>query len=529
MIKKFLAMLLLLALMLPVAVACGNTEDASESNTSQQQTGANTDKSDKEEESPLKKIEVTEEFKDGKLSIDGVDISKFVIVIPTDAESRYKIFAKNLAAWIKAVTNHEIAIKDDSAALSQHEIIVGSTNRPESESASGDLQAKKAYKAVLENGKLAINFRYNAPAENVALNALIRAFANNGCNITEGFTNNNLSLEEIQGLVSGALRTEIKDGGLYVHRSTEGQIEAWRDLTASHNDWTKKNPSAATGIQLDFETDSSYIYLKRSIYTNEFVLLVNNKVVSNSWSGTYYEVSDEDFGKVNRFTILMSNLRDTFNWSIQALEIDGACKIKKHKTDLNMLFLGDSITEGFNCNKQQASTYTFYTSSYFNANAVVQGYGSSQCWTEIIDPALANFYQPDVIIIAMGTNDYGSNRGQSKEWFKNRMDAFLDAIEAVYPDVPIIGVTPLRRLISMDSYSYENNYDKVCVANANGGYAEAYREHGATVVDGETLLIKTSHYADVLHPNEVGFTVYGENLCKAIEKNIEQIKSDKNN
>jgi hypothetical protein len=127
----------------------------------------------------------------------------------------------------------------------------------------------------------------------------------------------------------------------------------------------------------------------------------------------------------------------------------------------------------------------------------------------------------------MGTNDYSANKTQTKEFFKDRMDAFLDKIEEVYPNVPIIGVTPLRRLKTMTSSHPDGNYDLNCVNVASAGYEEAYAEHGAFTVKGETLLKETKHYADVIHPNAAGFLVYGENLCAAIKGEIEKIMNNK--
>lgn len=521
MANKILALILVFTLLIPLASACNDAEKTSIKATNQT-TADNTEDKDKPKE-----FTVTEEFKGGKLSIDGVDISKYVIVIPKDAPIKYENFANDLSGWIRAVTKHELKIVEDSVAPVQYEIIVGSTNRPETAATVNGFSGQKGYKAVLQSGKLAINFRSTTSASISAFNALQRAFASNSCNITEGFTNNSLSLENIQDLVLGALWTEIKNDGLYVYKSTQTQADAWKQIMSSSNDWTQKNPWAPTGISLDFETDSSYVYLRLSKIKTGIVVLLNGKTFNTNWSGGYWEIPQNERGKVNRVTLLLSSVRDSFDWSIQALEIDGACKIEKHKTDLNMLFIGDSITEGYNCNNNTASTYTYYTSSYFNANAVVQGNGSGQCWPEIIDPAMAELFTPDVIIIAMGTNDYGANRSEDKAFFKDRMDAFLDKIESVYPGVPIIGVTPLRRLKTMNAVNPDSNYDLTCVNVASAGYEEAYADHGAIIVKGETLLKETAHYADVLHPNDEGFIVYGQNLCAAIKNDIEQIIKNK--
>jgi lysophospholipase L1-like esterase len=272
---------------------------------------------------------------------------------------------------------------------------------------------------------------------------------------------------------------------------------------------------------LDFETDSSYVRLKLSKNTANMVLMLNGKTVKTNWTGGLWTVPKEDLGYTNRITIVMSDVRDSHLWGIQELEIDGGCKITPHKTDLKMLFFGDSITEQFFGGKT-ASHYTAEVYNYFNADAIVQGNGCGQFWPEMLDPAMSELYQPDVIIVALGTNDYGRNKDKGVDWFEDRADAFLDKLQSVYPDVPIIGITPLRRLVSMTSNS-ENNYDKVCVDKACAGYAKSYEAHGAKVIPGDQLLKLPKHYNDNVHPNEDGHALLGANLCTVIEEYIEEI------
>lgn len=527
MAKKILALILILVLVVPFAVACNKEEEPTQGTTTQSQTtkkATSTTPKKEEEETPV----LDEVFKDGKLAINGKDISEYVIVVPAKPENSDNQFASGLASWIKAVTGQEIAIVNDSTAPAANEIIVGNTSRAQSAEISDTFEGTRDYKAILNDGKIAVKFNLGLGSVS-ALNAMQRSFANNGCNITEGFTNRSIELEEVKGLVMGAIRTEITDLGFQVYRSTQAQVDAWHEYTKEgYNDWTYENARSATGIRLDFETDSSYVYLKLSKPASALTVLLNGELAKNGWWGGYWNVPKEERGKTNRITILMSNVRNTHQWGIEKLEIDGGCKIEKHKTDLNILFLGDSITEAFSNAGRPAANYTFYTYSYFNADAIVQGYGSSQLWTDMIDPAMAELYQPDVIIVAMGTNDYSRNRSGSVDYFKERMDAFLDKIQQVYPGVQIIGITPLRRLLSMTASNAENNYDKECVARASAGYAQSYKNHGAIVVQGESLLKDVKHYADTVHPNEAGHLIYGENLCAVIKNDIEDIIKNKN-
>ena len=470
-----------------------------------------------------------EEKEDDKLAINGLDISDYVIVVGEDAPNSAKYFAEYLVAWIRTMTGTSLSIVKDSTAATEKEILIGSTNRAESTKAMNITFSQQwTYNAIIENNKLAIAFDHKIGSTN-ALHALKRAFINSDYDLTEGFSNNAIALEDVKDLVMGAVRKNIESDGLHVHKTTQAQIDAWHAHTAS---WSgnKENPRSATGIRLDFDTDSSYVYLKLTKNVSNLVFLVNDELVVNGQSTGYISIPEKYLGQVNRITLLMSNVGYTDEWAITDLEVDGGCVIERHKTDLNILFLGDSITEGYNNHGHPASTYTFYTHTYFNAEAVVQGHGGSQLWPDMVDPEMANLYQPDVIIVAMGTNDYSGNSSQSVEWFRARMNTFLDKVQQVYPNVPIIGITPIRRLSSMNAnIAPDQNYDTNCVARANAGYALGIKDHNGYVVNGETILSKVEHYADTVHPNEAGFQEYGEVLCFLIEYEIEAIVNAKKN
>ena len=534
MIKRILALVLVMVMMVPIAVACNKdvteepteapTEEPSETKEPNKATNKNENNEELKETDPPRREE-PDPFKDGKLSINGADISSYVIVLSSDPQSADERFANDLAAWVKKITGHEIAIVDDSAAPVANEIVVGNTTRPESADVNGEFEDATDYEAVLKNGKLAVKFNRGTGGYS-ALNAMQRSFANNDCNITKGFTNTLIELDTVKSLVKGAIRTETVDDGLHLYKSTQAQVDAWHALTETGYDaWTKENARSAIGIRLDFETDSSYIKLKLSKSTANMVLILNGKTVKTNWTGGFWTVPKADLGYTNRITVVMSDVRDSHLWGIQELEIDGGCKITPHKTDLKMLFFGDSITEQFFGGKT-ASHYTAEIYNHFNADAIVQGNGCGQFWPEMIDPAMSELYQPDVIIVALGTNDYSRNTDKDINWFEDRADAFLDKLREVYPDVPIIGITPLRRLISMTSNS-ENNYDKACVEKACAGYAKSYESHGAIVIQGDQLLSLPKHYNDTVHPNADGHALLGANLCVVLEEHIEKIIKDK--
>lgn len=530
MTKRILAIILSLLLILPCLAACNGGDDPTptdpaptdaptekptekptqdnEGNKNENENEGNTNKPNDEI------IPEVNPFENG-MKINDIDISEYTVVYATEGgtSTSAENYAKEFAEWVKNTVGIQLTVVDDSAAVGDKEILFGDTNRPESaEAVKEEYDGRYDFNAILKDNKLAIVASHK-DGYYTALGSLKNSLKAAEGNLTEGFTINKLSYEEINEVVAGALTHEITDSGLRLYKSTQKQMDAWKEYT---NGWKSNTdcPEQGGGIHLDFDTDSSFVSFKVS--SGSCVVLVNDELVANGVNDKMYKLDMEN--GTNRVTIVLPT-GNTKNWVVSELIVDAGATVEKHKTDLNILFLGDSITQGYNNHGHPASTYTFYTTTYFNANSVVQGNGGSQIWEKLLDPDLADLYQPDLIIIALGTNDYAN--GCRADALKSRMNTFLDKLQDIYPDTEIVGVTPIKRL-NREMTAFDTN-----LAAANKGLEESFKAHGCFVVDGETMLSKAEEYADYVHPNEDGFLVYGENLCAAIEDLVEDIVANK--
>ncbi|MBR6558926.1 MAG: DUF4838 domain-containing protein [Clostridia bacterium] len=63
------------------------------------------------------------------LTIDGADVGNFKIVYPADASETVAEAAKNMRRILFALTGRIVEVCDDSAAVTEHEILIGNTNR----------------------------------------------------------------------------------------------------------------------------------------------------------------------------------------------------------------------------------------------------------------------------------------------------------------------------------------------------------------------------------------------------------------
>lgn len=530
MTKKILAILLALMLVLPCLASCNGdnepspkpteaptdapTEKPTEGNANSNGNNNSSNNNNNDNQDPDDEIVEVDPFENG-MKINGIDISEFSVIYASQGttSSSAKTYATEFVEWVKDNVNVELTLSDDTAQVGDKEILFGDTNRPESAESKGDgFDSRYEFSALLKDSKLAITASHKN-GYRAALGSFKNSLKASLGNLTSAFTVNSVSLEDINKVVAGAIRHEITTSGLRLHKATQQQIDNW---TAHTRGWEYNTqcPQYGVGMRIDFDTDSSFFSFKVSAGT--CVVLVNDELVVNGVKEYYCELDTDE--ETNRVTILLPT-GNTNNWTVTELVVDGGAKVEKHKTDLNMLFLGDSITEGYNNHGHPASTFPFYTYTYFNADAVVQGHSGSQIWTDMLDPALADLYDPDLIIIALGTNDYAN--GCKANDLKSRMNTYLDKLQQIYPDAEIVGVTPIKRL-NKEMTQFDSN-----LAAANKGLEDAFEAHGCFVVDGETLLSEVDEYADYVHPNEDGFLVYGENLCAAIEDLVLDIIANK--
>ena len=115
-------------------------------------------------------------------------------------------------------------------------------------------------------------------------------------------------------------------------------------------------------------------------------------------------------------------------------------------------------------------------------------------------------YTPDKIIVALGTNKYGS------ETMKD-VEEYYESLMKVYGnEIPVLCISPLWRGDKPeDSAIFErfcNNIKKIA-----GSYKNV------KVIDGFKLVPHLSeYYLDNLHPNCLGTETYGRNLVEEIRR-----------
>ncbi|MBR3508962.1 MAG: SGNH/GDSL hydrolase family protein [Lachnospiraceae bacterium] len=168
-----------------------------------------------------------------------------------------------------------------------------------------------------------------------------------------------------------------------------------------------------------------------------------------------------------------------------------------------VLWLGDSITQGFGP-LRSAQTYVSVANRILNYDIVNQGIGGYVYDKKSL--MKMDGYQPDKLIVALGTNQYGDET-------MTAVEEYYETLTGIYGnEIPILCISPIWRGDQPEGYEKFVDFCKN-IKKIAGSYKNV------TVVDGFTLVPHLKeYYLDNLHPNCLGAEVYGRNLVEVIRR-----------
>ena len=317
-----------------------------------------------------------------------------------------------------------------------------------------------------------------------------------------------LSLEQIRNITVGAVDIWQEADGVRFAKCTKKQVEAWYKLRPE----MAGNVDSATGVRLDFHTNSrsfSFTPVQKAKYEIYIDDVMTHVFVEDDFSSEKRKMIQLD-GKEHRITLY---LPAHSIGALESVEIDDNAGIRAHEFDCKILFLGDSITQGWDSTWDSLS-FAQCTSRFFNAESVIQGIGGAVFHESLFDANLD--FDPDVVVVAYGTNDWGFYA--TKEEGENHCTEFLNKLVEKYGNKILIGISPIWRK-DREQSMLMGTLD-VCASYVK----ENIISHNMILIDGETL---TPHNEDFyfdkfLHPNTSGFEIYALNLIKQIQKYIKK-------
>ena len=306
-----------------------------------------------------------------------------------------------------------------------------------------------------------------------------------------------LSLEQIESVLFGFVELSQNEKGIRGYKCTKPVIDAWY---AQQVDLGQR-AETSTGIRLDFHTDATAV--RFTVANGPFNLLVDGL-----YTQTYpVKEKPEDIslpldGNEHRVTLIFPS--HSVGGSVLGMELSDGASLTPHQYDEKFLFLGDSITQGWNSGTDCLS-YAWRTSLFFNADCRIHGVGGGYFHPTVFE---GRDFDPDRVFVAFGTNDFGKNK--TLDDLRANAAAYLDQVADAFPGKKIYGITPIWR---NDTWEKPMGTFDQC----REVIREEHEKRGFTVIDGMTLVPHNMEFfSDTIHPNALGFSMYAQNLIKAI-------------
>ncbi len=314
--------------------------------------------------------------------------------------------------------------------------------------------------------------------------------------------NMKLDNEALKKIYYGAYSfKETEDGYLQAFQYNEDQIEYFRNVSEFWYD----RCIASTAKTLEFVTEATecsfdYMITWRGS-DDSFEASIDGLIHKIDY---LKDMSDE--GHL-RYDLPEGSKRVTIYLPADATVLIKNFEIDKSyepvKKGIKVLWLGDSITQGFGP-LRSACTYVSVANRLLDYDIINQGIGGYVYDKNSL--MKMEGYDPDRIIVALGTNQFGDETMTPVEEYYERLIGIYGS------DIPIITVTPLWR---GDVENGEPTLIEFCEKIKE--ICSHYKN--IDIIDGFKLVPHLpEYYLDNLHPNVIGAEVYGRNLVEEIRK-----------
>ncbi|MCQ2577256.1 MAG: SGNH/GDSL hydrolase family protein [Treponema sp.] len=321
-----------------------------------------------------------------------------------------------------------------------------------------------------------------------------------------------LSNNELQKIYFGAYNfSETQDGYLQSFQNTTDQIayfkdafEFWYERCTASTSKTIEIKTDAKKISLDYKfswkgSEDSFELCVDGLITQIFYVkdLKEEGTVSFDLTAGLDGIYGSKDGKKDVVIYLPADA----TVGIKNFQIDG--EYVPAKKNEKVLWLGDSITQGYGP-LRSSQTYVSVANRLLNYDIINQGIGGYIYDKKSLMPMPG--YKPSKLIVALGTNQYGTETMKDIEEYYPRL------FEIYGKDIPTLVITPLWRGDNLEGVptlvKFADKLKEILAKYPN-----------IKVVDGFKMVPHLPEYfLDNLHPNQLGTEVYGRNLVEKIRE-----------
>ena len=309
-----------------------------------------------------------------------------------------------------------------------------------------------------------------------------------------------LSFHQIKALTRGAVTIEETDAGIRFQRYTQTQLAAFEKEARCFY----KRGMHTCGIRIDFRTDSPSLAVSIGEAGKYEVMIDNLTAFIQTFEGP--DTFTLPLGSGNkRVTIVLPSHTPGV---IRSVELEDGASVEPVTYPCRIIFYGDSITQGTGSEKDTQS-YAWLTTRYYDADSMILGVGGANFFPDTVED---NGFDPDIVIIALGTNDFLGE--QTLDAVQMACAEYLDRLCKIYAGKKFFYVTPLWRADDQD----------VTLVGTFAGLRQMVSEEAAkrnmVVIDGYDMIPHRTEYLDdeLVHPNDIGYALYAQNLIKALNR-----------
>ena len=306
-----------------------------------------------------------------------------------------------------------------------------------------------------------------------------------------------LNLEQIKKLTVGAVEIEQTADGIYFYKMKKSQVEAFYALS----EILGFRARTTTGIRLDFETDSKFFAFEVK-GGSRFEYLIDGAYMGTVAIGDAKRVK-MGLSAPCRVTLVFPSHEVGV---IDSVELSDGASAVRHTFDKKVLFIGDSITQGWNSGIDTLS-YAYRTSFALNFDSVIQGVGGAYYHASTFADS---GFEPDVVIVAYGTNDV--NHFKTKEEMVDQLRSYLGKVKETYASSKIYAISPIWVSGGSEEKRMGNLWESYALIAAEIEKCGVEHIRGLDLVPHERR-----YFADDLHPNKDGFEEYAGRLIEWIQ------------
>lgn len=188
--------------------------------------------------------------------------------------------------------------------------------------------------------------------------------------------------------------------------------------------------------------------------------------------------------------------------------------------------VGDSITFGEGIENRTQNAYPRVLAEFLGSEYMVKNFGvpgttmlkkgDSPYWTQFICKRAFKF-NPDIVVIKLGTNDSRAENWRLKEEFAIDYKDMIDKFKTLESNPKVF--------VCLPSPAYGSTFDidkEIISSEILPLVTEIAEQNNCQLIDLHTPLVDKEHlFPDKLHPNSEGAKILAENVYKSIVKIID--------